>query len=152
MAKKPAPAESDLSSQATGPDGIDGPVGDPGVIIEVPQDVIDALGGAPIPAPQIRPPRPTVTRVGTQLPGRPDPGGLLANPRPDRREAVKRIDEARASIGKLVKAIEDQLATTGAKIGAAIKDAEACEAEGFDAVAANALIEDLAAALGKHLG
>lgn len=153
MAKKSAAADSDLSPQATGPDGIDGPVGDPGYPITVPQEVIDAIGGIPIPPPPVRMDRPTVTRVGTALPkGRRDPGGLLASPSPKRREAVKRIDAARESIGKLVKTIEDGLATTGGKICLAIEDADACEAEGFDPIAANSLIEDLHAALAKHLG
>lgn len=148
MAKKTDPApdpdltpsdESDLSA-ASEP-------------ITVPQEVVEALGGVPIPPPPVRMPRPTVTRVGEPLPkSRPDPGGLLANPRPDRREAIKRIEAARASLSRLVHLIEEGVTETGAKIGAATANAEACEAEGFDPVRANALIEDLAAALAKHLG
>jgi hypothetical protein len=94
-----------------------------------------------------------VTRVGEPLPkSRPDPGGLLASPRPDRRKALKSIDAARESLARLVRHIETELPAVGAKIGEATRDAEVCEAEGFDAVRANALIEDLAAALAKHLG
>lgn len=141
-----------------GPIGVEGATGDPGlpgVQVEVPAEVIEALGGMPIPAPPVflGPERPKVTRVGQPLPGgRPDPGGLLASPRPERRQAIKRIDAARESIAKLVKTIEEGLASTGGKICLAIEDADACEAEGFDPIAANSLIEDLHAALAKHLG
>lgn len=51
-----------------------------------------------------------------------------------------------------MKTIDEGLASTGAKICLAIEDADACEAEGFDPIAANSLIEDLHAALAKHLG
>lgn len=109
------------------------------------------MGGMPIPPPPIRAPRPTVTRVGEKLAkGRPDPGGLLATPRPERRDAVKKIDLARISLGNLVHNLEASLAVTGAKVGEAIKDPEACEAEGFDPVRASALIEDLNAVIERH--
>lgn len=145
MAKKSKPEDSSPAADEI-------PVDLESAPIEVPQEVVDALGGAPIPPPPVRAPRPQVTRVGEKLPSRPDPGGLLASPRPERREAIRRIDEARKSIAALVRTTEEAMATAAAKIGDAIKDADACEAEGFDPIAANALIEDLAAALAKHLG
>lgn len=143
--------KSNAAADETSTTDVTGPT-EESVPIEVPQEVIDALGGAPIPPPPVRAPRPHVTRVGEKLPSRPDPGGLLASPRPERREAVRRIDEARKAIAALVRNTEEAMATAVAKIGDAIKDADACEAEGFDPIVANALIEDLSAALAKHLG
>lgn len=145
------------SENEDGPTGAVGHEGIPGLspeeTITIPQEVVDALGGIPIPAPPVRMPRPTVARVGESLAKtRPDPGGLLANPRPERREAVRRIDQARKAIADLVRTVESALATAAAKVGEASTDADACEAEGFDVIRANALIEDLEAAFAKHLG
>ena len=166
MAKKPAPVPApdteaipatDQEGRPTGPQGPVGP-NDGGIDagfappIEVPAEVINALGGVPIPPPPVRMPRPTVTRVGEPLAkSRPDPGGLLASPRPDRRLAMKRFDAARAALASLVRFVEGELPNVAAKIGEATEDPDVCEAEGFDPVAANALVEDLAAALAKHL-
>jgi hypothetical protein len=145
MAKKSAPAEEALP-EPTEEDIAAAP-------IEVPADVVEALGGMPIPPPPGRMPRPTVTRVGEPLAkSRPDPGGLLASPRPERREALKKLDEARAALSRFVRLVEDGLPETGAKIAAAARNTEVCEAEGFDPARAKALVDDFAAALAKHLG
>lgn len=121
--------------------------------IEVPDEIVQALGGMPIPPPPIAAQRPVVTRVGTALPkqSHADTGGLLAPPHPTRRDAVKRIDQARAAISSLVSAVEAGLADAARKIAVAAEDPEACRDDGFDAVRGERLVATLTDVLRSHL-
>lgn len=121
--------------------------------IEVPAEVREALGGIPIPPPPVRAPRPTVTRVGDPLATtRPDPRGILADPRPERRDAVKRIDAARSQLARLVTGLSADLAGARKAVESAAQDNDACEAEGYHPQAALNMLGELESVLEKHLG
>lgn len=126
------------------PDSADAPE------IEIPADLIEAVGGDPIPAPRI--PRPTVNRVGGPAASKwRDKGGILAGLRPERRIAVARIDKARGELTKLVSSVETQIPKLRAAVASAAESPEIAEQEGFSSDAAVALIDALEATLKKHL-
>jgi hypothetical protein len=121
--------------------------------LEVPPEVVEALGGQPIPPPPMPSSRVSVRRVGEAAakPSR-DGRGLLAPTRPDRREALRKIDQGREALARLVLAIDGVLPQARAAVVAATLDGDACAAEEFDGARALRLLDAIEGALDKHLG